>query len=91
MKPQSWCLNCVEAGLVNVVRPQRDPREGTGPPIAELVVLDIEKRMQDGISKYGTPLRANNGRAALVDAYQEAIDLVMYLRQEIEERRSGST
>lgn len=29
---------------------------------------------------------AHNGRDALVDAYQEALDLTMYLRQAIEER-----
>lgn len=36
--------------------------------------------------KYGTPLQANNGRNPLIDAYQEALDLCVYLRQEIEER-----
>jgi hypothetical protein len=36
--------------------------------------------------KYGTPLQTNNGRDALMDAYQEACDMVMYLRQAIAER-----
>lgn len=34
------------------------------------------------------PLQAHNGRDPLVDAYQEALDLVVYLRQAIEERRA---
>jgi hypothetical protein len=34
------------------------------------------------------PLRAHNGRVALVDAYQEALDLAVYLRQEVAERES---
>lgn len=39
----------------------------------------------DGRSKYGTPLQANNGRDPLVDAYQESLDLCVYLRQAIAE------
>lgn len=40
-----------------------------------------------GRARYGTPLQAGNGRDALVDAYQEALDLCVYLRQAIEERK----
>ena len=40
-----------------------------------------------GRAKYGTPLQAFNGRNAIVDAYQEALDLVVYLRQVIEEMK----
>ncbi len=54
--------------------------------IVDLVLQDIQSRADNGKEKYGTYLQANNGRDALWDAYQEAIDLVMYLRQEIEER-----
>jgi len=61
---------------------------GNGTPIADLVLDDIAERVEMGKKKYGTKLRANNGRKALWDAYQEALDLVMYLRQEIEERRA---
>jgi len=35
---------------------------------------------------YGEPLRAHNGRVALVDLYQEVLDAAMYVRQLIEER-----
>lgn len=52
----------------------------------ELVIEDMRERDQVGRRRYGTPLQAHNGRRALVDAYQEALDLVVYLRQEIEER-----
>ena len=54
--------------------------------IPELVVADIAQRKQLGISRYGVPLQAHNGRDALQDAYEEALDLAMYLRQAIEER-----
>jgi len=61
------------------------PAQGTT-PIADLVLADIAERVEMGRQKYGTLLKANNGRDALWDAYQEALDLVMYLRQEIVER-----
>ena len=51
-----------------------------------LVIADMVARDVEGRRKYGTPLQAFNGRDALVDAYQEALDLVVYLRQAIEER-----
>jgi hypothetical protein len=50
------------------------------------VIADMHERDQVGRERYGTPLQAHNGRDALVDAYQEALDLVVYLRQAIEER-----
>ena len=55
-------------------------------PIWDLVIADMRERDRVGRERYGTPLQANNGRDALVDAYQEALDLVVYLRQAIEAR-----
>lgn len=54
--------------------------------IVEMVKRDLDARKVVGIATYGTPLQAFNGRDALVDAYQEVLDLACYLRQEIEER-----
>jgi hypothetical protein len=65
---------------------QRQPK-GRGEDIAKLVLADIESRVKKGEETYGERLKPNNGRDALVDAYQEALDLCLYLRQEIEERR----
>lgn len=62
------------------------PVKSSGPDILGLVAADLEARAKVGVLKYGEPLRPQNGRDALVDAYHEALDLVMYLRQEIEER-----
>ena len=62
------------------------PPTGQGQPIIDLVRSDFEARAKAGEAKYGTLLRANNGRDALMDAYQEAVDLCMYLRQAIYER-----
>lgn len=49
-----------------------------------------ERRPQFGLAKYGTPLQANNGRDALKDAYEEALDLLVYLRQALTERQEAA-
>jgi hypothetical protein len=69
---------------MNAAKPEPPP-EGQGPEIFPLVIGDIMDRVKAGKAKYGTTLRAHNGRKSLMDAYQEAIDLVMYLRQRLEE------
>lgn len=62
------------------------PKPSDGPNIHDLVIGDIYGRMKLGEKRYGTPLRAYNGRDALRDAYEEALDLACYLRQAILER-----
>jgi hypothetical protein len=73
----------------NLNQEQAAPADGTGPDCWELVLADMRDRRQMGIDKYGKPLRSDNGRDALVDAYQEALDLTVYLRQAIEQGRSA--
>lgn len=67
------------------------PIESGGPAIWDLVIADMRARDQVGAARYGTRLRPNNGRDALIDAYQEALDLCCYLRQAIFERDEGET
>lgn len=64
---------------------QPDPKPGQQ-DVADYVLQDIQERVEAGEKKYGTKLQTFNGRDALWDAYQEALDLVMYLRQAILER-----
>ena len=64
---------------------QPAPKPSTG-DVWALVLADMEARRRLGIERYGTPLQPHNGRDALTDAYQEALDLAVYLRQAIEER-----
>lgn len=47
------------------------------------VALDLEARAQVGTVKYGTRLKTNNGRNAVLDAYQELLDLLNYTKQGI--------
>jgi hypothetical protein len=66
--------------------PEPAPKPNDLPAVWELVKQDMEDRNRFGFEKYGTPLQPHNGRKALRDAYQEALDLAVYLRQEIFER-----
>lgn len=52
------------------------------------VVGDIIDRRQFGLDKYGTLLQAGNGRNALLDAYQEVQDMLVYLKQAIVENNN---
>lgn len=71
--------------VYSVSKDQVSP-SGNGTVILPLVLADINDRAEMGKARYGTLLRADNGRDALLDAYQEAIDLVFYLRQCLAER-----
>jgi hypothetical protein len=57
-----------------------------GAIVQDAVCVDIQQRKQVGIVRYGTPLQAHNGRDALRDAYEEALDLACYLKQVLLER-----
>jgi hypothetical protein len=52
------------------------------------VVEDLKDRRQFGLDKYGTLLQAGNGRNALLDAYQEVQDMLVYLKQAIVENNN---
>ena len=69
------------------IKDQPPPVPTNGKPIWELVREDMLERDRIGRERYGTPLQAHNGRDALIDAYQEVLDLAVYLRQVIEERK----
>lgn len=54
-----------------------------------MVRADLETRERIGRQRYGTALQPHNGRDALRDAYEEALDLACYLRQAIAERETA--
>lgn len=60
---------------------------GYGPDIITLVQQDLEDRAKLGEKTYGERLKPFNGRKPLIDAYQEALDLAIYLRQYLEEEK----
>lgn len=75
------------------VTPQPAPSAGEGAEVWPLIysnvnlaipdwlAADMLARHEAGVAKYGTPLRVWNGRDAVVDAYQEALDLLVYAQQ----------
>lgn len=56
------------------------------PAMWDLVMADMRARDRMGTVKYGQRLAAHDGRDALRDAYQEALDLAVYLRKAMYER-----
>ncbi len=62
-----------------------EPTPGTMDVWPELV-KDIEARVKMGLAKYGDVFQADNGRDSLMDAYQDALDLVIYLKAELMRR-----
>jgi hypothetical protein len=65
---------------------QPEPTRNGRPAVWDLVLEDMQARDREGRCRYGTPLQPHNGRDALLDAYQEALDLAVYLRQALYER-----
>lgn len=66
---------------------EREPQPtGNGDRVLDYVLEALIERAELGKKKYGTYLRVDNGRDPLVDALQEAMDLVMYLAQAIMEK-----
>ena len=76
----------IEGGVPTERQPPPIPNDG--PDIQSMVIDDLTARRLVGIERYGTALQAHNGRDALRDAYEEALDLACYLRQAIAERDS---
>lgn len=73
---------------------ERDPERDQTLPIAtgekfthDLVSADVQERKWFGQRKYGVALQPSNGRDSLQDAYEEALDLVIYLKNELRFRR----
>lgn len=56
--------------------------------VHELVTTDLARRAEQGLRTYGKPLLPHNGRNALQDAYEEALDLACYLKQALIEQEN---
>lgn len=74
------------AGRAGDSQPMPTPNDH--PDVQSAVIADIEARRALGISRYGTALQPHNGRDALLDAYEEVLDLAMYLKQRLIEDKA---
>ncbi len=77
--PSKEC-NCVIKDL------QPKPIPNNNEPVVDVVMRDLQKRKELGIERYGVALQPRNGRDALLDAYEESLDMTIYLKQAILER-----
>ncbi|WKW86134.1 hypothetical protein SEA_JONJAMES_160 [Gordonia Phage JonJames] len=62
--------------------------------VHDQVIRDILERKRIGLAEYGQHLLPHNGRDALQDAYEEALDMACYLKQKMLEdgtERKGRT
>lgn len=71
--------------MSNLSTPEPPPQSNDKPAVWDLVIADMRERDATGLAKYGTRLQPHNGRNSLRDAYQEVLDLAVYLRQRIYE------
>ena len=53
--------------------------------ITAAVILDLKSRADVGVRKYKTTLEQNNHQNMLQHAYEEALDLALYLKKLMEE------
>lgn len=79
-----------------MIKDQPSPVPNNNPSVHDLVCQekelsdelckDLQSRKEIGLARYGTSLQVGNGRNSLIDAYQEILDSIVYLRKEIGER-----
>lgn len=65
---------------------QPEPVVNDEPYVQRQVINDLEERLNHGIKEYGTGLQPFNGRNSPLDAYEEQLDKLVYLKQWVIER-----
>lgn len=76
--PASWDMVLKDLDAIRFPHPEQDA-------VKTLLIADIHLRDATGQKKYGVRLQPNNGRNSTKDAYEEALDAMVYLRTAIAE------
>ena len=58
-----------------------------GEDCVQLVIADLTARRELGVARYGKSLWPTDPEANLTEAYEEILDLLVYLRGELEKRK----
>jgi hypothetical protein len=61
----------------------RNGNDGNAYSIWQHVIIDMEIREQEGLKRYGKYLTTDSTEDMLQEAYEEALDLVVYLKAAI--------
>lgn len=62
------------------------PVKGVAEDTVDLVMKDLAQRKKAGVKKYGVAHQSDNGRNHLLDAYEECLDMAVYLRAELDKK-----
>lgn len=68
-------------GLIPKIYGSTHTKPGMSVTVAEFLIKDIEARAAMGEQQYGRRLHTENGRNAMIDAYQELLDGAIYAYQ----------
>lgn len=92
--PAQW-LDEAEGAVPHRDAPERANRVGESQPLPigndeesshAIGMALLNKRLQVGVARYGQPLQPGNGRDSLLDAIEEAADMLVYMITEWRER-----
>lgn len=79
----------IDAGTVRrIFREMMVEHERLRSPVFDHVVSDLRRRDELGFERFGKPMVAGE-RDSLLEAYEEALDLCVYLRQELDAREAA--
>lgn len=73
-------------GIFELILKDVEDRFDPTDPVVLCLMGDLQGRREYGLKKYGTELKPFDGNDMLKEAYQEALDQVVYWRQLIFER-----
>ena len=84
-------LHLRQTGIANQIVAHNASNPNGNTYTQDMVMQDIANRKQVGIDTYGKALSPFNGRSSLIDAYEEALDLTMYLANQLREEEQLAT
>lgn len=75
-------------GMILLAKDMPKPTKGREVVLDQLIE-DLKTRSEFGEQKYGTKLMTHNSRCAMTDAFHEVLDLSMYLKQALMEKKDS--